>query len=158
MTLGFAFFQCAISRCVAFRIELGDQISERNKSQFKVDTIEIIGHTDGDPVTKKGNLDQILPRFLSGKDKNIKNLVAGSNNDLGLLRALAIKQAWMNYVEKKERDDLRGIEIICFSAGQTQPLLSEGDDPETYLKNPETYRKKEQNFRRIEIRLTRRKN
>lgn len=53
------------------------------------DSIELVGHTDGTPAGDEGNLDQVLP---NGLNKNtLGKLSAGSNVDLGLLRALAVK-------------------------------------------------------------------
>ena len=132
-------------------------IEKRNQNlKTSVDTIEIIGHTDGDPVSDDGNLDEKLPKFLAGIEKNVNALEAGSNNDLGLLRALAISQAWKAYVLKQDnRITLNKIDIKCYSAGQTQPPFD--DDPELNPNDWKTYKLENQNFRRIEIRLTRRK-
>src|SRR5262249_26381989 len=74
---------------------LAQEILRRNASgPLKVDTLEIVGHTDGQPIAKKGNLDHSLPEYLSGKDTSVQKVQAGSNNDLGLLRALAVRDAW----------------------------------------------------------------
>jgi outer membrane protein OmpA-like peptidoglycan-associated protein len=53
------------------------------------DTIELVGHTDGTPAGGVSNLDAIMP---SGADsKSFQSMRPGSNADLGLLRALAVK-------------------------------------------------------------------
>lgn len=119
----------------------------------RFNTLEIIGHTDGIALKEKGgNLDQKLPDLLAG-ELGGQALVAGSNNDLGLLRALELKREWMNYVDSRlpveEREVLRGIKIRCYSAGQTiLPVLI--DDPK-----PADFRKNDPRARRIEMRLTR---
>lgn len=64
------------------------QIS-RTINCYGIDTVEIIGHTDGRPGGIRGNLDYTLGRFSSGS--NIQHMVAGSNIDLGLLRAISVK-------------------------------------------------------------------
>ena len=88
----------------AFRYAVGDVQGGFNQPPFpqianevinrheRINTLEIIGHTDGVPLSASGNLDQKLPELLAGKLGGFQSLVAGSNNDLGLLRALAFKQ------------------------------------------------------------------
>jgi len=119
-----------------------------------VDTLEIIGHTDGENFSHrdKGNLDEKLPEFLAGKVRNMALFRAGSNNDLGLMRALAIKRSWGKFIETrddKEKEELKKIKVRCYSAGQTEP-----DDRDR--KKPESYEMKNKAFRRIEIQLTKR--
>lgn len=128
---------------------LADEILKRNKgARRQVDTLEIIGHTDGQPITRRGNLDRELPRFLAGKQGDLGNLTPGSNNDLGLLRALSIREAWHVFVSQHpERESLEEIDVRCYSAGQTVPESGILDDPDTYLAA-------EESFRRIEVRLT----
>jgi outer membrane protein OmpA-like peptidoglycan-associated protein len=53
------------------------------------DSIELVGHTDGTPAGGSSNIDSLLSRRIS--DGEFKKLSAGSNADLGLLRALAVK-------------------------------------------------------------------
>lgn len=78
---------------------LAREIVEREaEGRVKVDTLEIIGHTDGVPLARNGNLDVNLPDVLAGNGSKISSLTAGSNNDLGLLRALAVKEQWMRFV------------------------------------------------------------
>lgn len=139
--------------------------SEKNKAPFpdfatkiiarpdRFDTLEIIGHTDGVPLSTIGNLDQRLPDLLANELAGSLALIAGSNNDLGLLRALALKQQWSDYVESykpvENREILRSIQIRCYSAGQTI-LPVQIDDPK-----PVDFRKNDPRARRIEMRLTR---
>ena len=128
---------------------LAQEILRRNAgSLLKVDTLEIIGHTDGQPIAKKGNLDQFLPEYLSGKDTSVHKMQAGSNNDLGLLRALAVRDAWNDFVNHHpSADELRKISVRCYSAGQTIPEVGNPDDPQTF-------RLADKRYRRIEVRLT----
>ncbi len=126
-------------------------ISRQEEGRVKVDTLEIIGHTDGVPLTHDGNLDAKLPEILAGSRSGISSLVAGSNNDLGLLRALAVREQWERYVQddKEHRDILRKINIRCYSAGQTI-LPFANTTPKA-----DDFRKPNENARRIEMRLTR---
>ncbi len=113
--------------------------------------LEIIGHTDGEPVSKSkrklGNLDDKLPDYLTKNNFDVRALIPGSNNDIGLLRALAIKKAWSSYVKKQPNNaKMRLVDIYCYSAGQTQPVNGN-------LKLPDTYSIKNAASRRIEMRL-----
>lgn len=132
--------------------KLAKEILSRNRAAATaVNTLEIIGHTDGEPVSSRGNLDEQLPTYLAKVDHDLGRLTAGSNNDLGLLRALAVRQAWMEFVENQpEASLLRTIRVRCYSAGQTSP---EGDN--LVDSDPNTYRRSEEKFRRIEMRMTR---
>jgi flagellar motor protein MotB len=123
--------------------EIAAEIIKRNTTnQHDVDTLEIIGHTDRMPMkANRGNLDADLPSVLDGT-ASITSLKPGSNNDLGLLRALAIKQAWQVFVtQHPHRATLEQIRVRTYSAGQTIPVNPSGsvDDADS---------------RRIELRLT----
>jgi len=130
---------------------LASEIVERQEEgRVKVDTLEIIGHTDGAPVGRGGNLDQRLPEILAGTRSDLSSLSPGSNNDLGLLRALAVRIQWELYVETHpNKDVLQKINVRCYSAGQT--ILPHADT------KPEVaeFRKSDPSARRIEMRLTR---
>lgn len=104
--------------------EIASEILRRNSNnQLNVDTLEVIGHTDGIPVASRGNLDAVLPSVLSGGEGGLVRLTPGSNNDLGLLRALAIKQAWVRFVARHSaRSQLEAIDVRTYSAGQTIPV------------------------------------
>lgn len=80
-------------------------------------------------------------------------LTPGSNNDLGLLRALANKSELLGFVaEDANRVQLEQIEVRCYSAGQTIP---EGIEPSDVLvRSADLFKKENEQFRRIEIRLT----
>ncbi|MBK1645246.1 hypothetical protein CKO25_11450 [Thiocapsa imhoffii] len=124
--------------------EIAAEILKRNRDgRHAVDTLEIIGHTDGVPVARRGNLDVVLPLLLEGDSSSFERLTPGSNNDLGLLRALAIKHAWIEFVEQhSEREQLHPIAVRTYSAGQTLPVDAGG------------YRAADARSRRIELRLT----
>jgi archaellum component FlaC len=121
--------------------------------QERVDTLEVIGHTDGVPLSTSGNLDQRLPDLLAGELGGSRRLSAGSNNDLGLLRALALKQEWGNYVDTYEpsadREVLQRVNLRCYSAGQTILPVQEANP------RPDSFRRNDPSARRIEMRLTR---
>ncbi len=125
--------------------EIAAEILKRNSDgRLNVDTLEIIGHTDGIPVARSGNLDAALPALLRRDSKSMSGLKPGSNNDLGLLRALAIKQAWEKYIDTlPDRERLQPIKVRTYSAGQTIPPEGAGRFEED---NPKA--------RRIELRLT----
>ena len=56
---------------------------------YGIDTVEIIGHTDGRPGGIGGNLDYSLVGVSSGS--GMQRMIPGSNIDLGLLRAMSVK-------------------------------------------------------------------
>ena len=132
--------------------ELKGQIIHRNAGgKQAVDTLEIVGHTDGQPVNSSGNLDQRLPHFLTNRDRQLKGMVAGSNNDLGLMRALAIQVAWEEFVASQpesEQHQLRQIRVRSYSAGQTIPPTG------IALADPKLLQEENEAARRIEVRLT----
>jgi FtsZ-binding cell division protein ZapB len=127
----------------------GEIIDREAEGRVKVDTLEIIGHTDGAPLSSVGNLDKRLPDVLAGRFK-ISTLTPGSNNDLGLLRALAVREQWERFIDEHEqRDILRKIHIRCYSAGQT--ILPYTKD----VAVADDFRQPDPRARRIEMRLTR---
>lgn len=130
---------------------LSDEIIARQKEgRVKVDTLEIIGHTDGVAVSREGNLDQKLPDLLSGRNGEMSALAPGSNNDLGLLRALSVRGQWESYIATRpEHGILKRINVRCYSAGQTIPPKQVSEP------NSDDYRSNDSSARRIEMRLTR---
>lgn len=56
--------------------------------KYRIDSIEVIGHTDGQPTPGKSNLDTLLSR--QGSSQKLQGYQSGSNTDLGLLRALSV--------------------------------------------------------------------
>ena len=130
---------------------LANEIVERSKpGRAQVDTLEIIGHTDGIPLSGGGNLDERLPDLLGGKRQAMHSLRAGSNNDLGLLRALAVRHQWEDFIKgHPEREKLSALSVRCYSAGQTiPPDSSSGESSEKFVRE-------DPRARRIEMRLTR---
>ncbi|WP_295390442.1 hypothetical protein [uncultured Thiodictyon sp.] len=123
--------------------EIAAAIVKRNANALQnVNTLEIIGHTDSMPMKANcGNLDGGLSAVIAGTAP-IASLRPGSNNDLGLLRALAIKQTWQAFVaQHSDHAALEQIQVRTYSAGQTIPVHPTGpaDDADS---------------RRIELRLT----
>lgn len=94
----------------------------------KIDFIQVIGHTDGVPVGKRGDLDENLEK--AGQNKiEVKKLIPGSNADLALLRALAVVQ------ELQEQEQFKDVKFRAYSAAQLYlpsgelADLSRKDDP-----------------------------
>lgn len=133
---------------------LADMIFERQKNDLgRVNTLEIIGHTDPAPLKTNhvsGNLDARLPNYLQG-EVALSTLNPGSNNDLGLLRALAVKEQWNIFVQQHpQRDVLQRISVRCYSAGQTIPPIREQAPTDSNSSKEAIHRL----ARRIEMRLT----
>ena len=64
-----------------------------NDSEIKINVIEVIGHTDTVAVSGSSNLDQYLNKVANNPNGGIETLKAGSNADLGLMRALSVIKA-----------------------------------------------------------------
>lgn len=64
-----------------------------NDSEIKINVIEVIGHTDAVPVNGSSNLDQRLNKVANNPNSGVNILRAGSNTDLGLMRALSVVKA-----------------------------------------------------------------
>ena len=109
---------------------------------FGIDTIEIIGHTDGRPGATGGNVDTTISDAFRTKD--MSQVIAGSNMDLGFLRAMAVQNKIENVLSSKGIDNLG---FIVLSAGSTI-------DPKGNFSPAEN--KDEKSRRRIEIRFVRR--
>ena len=76
----------------------------------EIDFIQIIGHTDGEGIKQNSNLDKALETVAQGIQP-VSKLSAGSNADLGLMRALAVVQALQN-------TGLQSVEFRAYSAAQ----------------------------------------
>ncbi len=93
----------------------------------QVDLIEVIGHTDGQPLSgRASNLDRVLEGAVS-----VGALRAGSNADLGLMRAVAVRLAL-------ERAAVAGglpprVRFRTYSAAQTAPAEEGAATPPTPL-------------------------
>ncbi|MGO7175375.1 hypothetical protein ACCS91_36780 [Rhizobium ruizarguesonis] len=119
-----------------------DQIADA-LAKYQVDVIEVVGHTDEQPVSKKGsNLDQTVMDVLNGK-KSIAGVVAADNAGLGLARAVSVA----NILKSEPR--LKDATILPLSGAQ---LVLPGDFLTTGQSGAEEKR------RRIEIRIRRRNN
>lgn len=121
--------------------DLVDRI-EKISQQRSLYVVEIIGHTDGQINFSNGNLDQQLEEVAQGK-LSVESLKAGSNADLGLMRALEVVKQLQIVQEQTGRLD--GVQFRAYSAAQLQ--LPSG---EFALSN----RNPDANRRRIEIRFS----
>lgn len=101
-----------------------------------IDFIQIIGHTDSQGISNASNLDNKLTAAATGNEK-INALKAGSNTDLGLMRAVAVVQ----FLNTRK---LGKIKFRAYSAGQL--YLPSGEVAKTDLGADSTRR-------RIEIRF-----
>lgn len=80
--------------------------------KYDIDVIEVVGHTDGQPSPGMSNLDLLMPE--AGSNRTMGKYQAGSNTDLGLLRALAVA----NYLRTKlDPNGKHGLIIRPYSAG-----------------------------------------
>lgn len=119
---------------------IAHQIAQ-NLEQYQVDIIEVIGHTDEQPISRTvSNLDQSYIDVLKGK-KPIAAVLPADNAGLGLARAIAV--ANILKADKK----LVGATILPMSAAQ---LVLPGD---TLTKGQAG---NVESRRRIEIRIRRR--
>jgi len=109
---------------------------------YGIDTIEIIGHTDGRPGAAGGNIDITLADGF--KTKDMSQIIPGSNMDLGFLRAMAVQNKIEDILSSK---GVGNIGFRVFSAGST--IDANGNF--SPAKN-----KDEKSRRRIEIRFVRR--
>ncbi|MUL37691.1 flagellar motor protein [Gloeocapsopsis sp. AAB1 = 1H9] len=117
---------------------------EQHTQQYKINVVEIIGHTDGQANgNAASNLDQDLEKVASATIP-VNQLKAGSNADLGLMRALAVVQVLRNIQSTSNR--LQGLNFRAYSAAQL--ILPDGNFA-TVNRNPDATR------RRTEIRFTR---
>ena len=87
-------------------------LPEINKATAKgnIDFIQIIGHTDSQGISNASNLDRQLTSAATGI-ATISALKAGSNTDLGLMRAVAVVQ----FLYTK---GLGKVKFRAYSAGQ----------------------------------------
>ncbi len=120
---------------------------ENNIQKFDVDTVVIIGHTDGQPVAQPfSNLDGLVEEVATGS-KSVEKLTAGSNIDLGLMRALAVVRKLQDIQKSEGR--LKGLDPLKgFRAYSSGPLTLRNGEFAQPNKNPDRER------RRIEIRFT----
>lgn len=86
-------------------LEINKILQER-----EIDFIQIIGHTDGEGTKQNSNLDRTLETVALGTQP-VSKLSAGSNADLGLMRALAV-------VQELQKTGLKNVEFRAYSAAQ----------------------------------------
>ncbi len=130
----------------AFRTYIRQELAKmaaNNRKAYGIDTIEIIGHTDGQPNQgRSSNLDFFLEQAVA--TNALGRLTPGSNADLGLLRALAIANELRSL--QKTQPALQGLYFRAYSAGQ---LYRPDGNFAAPNRNPDASR------RRIEVRFTR---
>jgi outer membrane protein OmpA-like peptidoglycan-associated protein len=120
------------------RTAVVDRLIEIAES-YDVDVIEVIGHTDEQPVTSKpSNLDRNLPSVMQGVS-SLDMLQWGDNAGLGLARALAVVELLSNDFR------LRNFRILPLSAAQLTGI----DGRLTHWDNQGDVQER----RRIEIRM-----
>lgn len=123
--------------------QLVSKIEERFQQYDEIDTVEVIGHTDGQQFSEvSGNLDKSLNDVARGeRNLALGDLEPNSNADLGIMRALAV------VLELKQRgvEAKCGCQLRAYSAAQL------------YLPNGEFADSSEEDDplrRRIEVRFT----
>ena len=112
-------------------------------TKYRIDTIEVIGHTDGQPSPGISNLDIKLQNQFENGGELIDGLLTGSNVDLGLLRALSVA-AFLR--EKLKHKEVVMPTILAYSASS---LIDSNGKYQPADPSPQSQR------RRIEIRFTR---
>ena len=126
-------------------------IAELEKSDKRVDIIEVIGHTDGQAVgslkcdnQKGGNLDKKLETVSRGY-QNVAILCPGSNADLGLIRALAVVKELQKAQKQKKSGSFKQLQFRAYSSAQLLLPNDQGFAEKNTDPNPKR--------RRIEIRF-----
>ncbi|MCD2183667.1 hypothetical protein [Rhizobium sp. GN54] len=129
-----------------FTADLNGSISTQiadNLKRYGVDIVEVIGHTDEQPLSRlSSNMDKLAIDVLSSK-KPVTDMVPADNAGLGLARAMSVANIL------RSNNALGGVTILPLSAAQ---LVMPGDKLTTgQAGNVE-------NRRRIEIRIRRKDN
>lgn len=133
---------------------------EEQLREYNVDMIEVVGHTDGESIGGTGDLDKSSLNNLarlgthetgisdySQLVEEFKDISAGSNADLGLIRALVVVKT-LEYLRDSGECECNVKAFRAYSAGQLYlPSESLAAPPDTDRADP--FR------RRIEIRFTR---
>lgn len=109
--------------------------------KYRIDSVEVIGHTDGQPSPGMSNLDILLPN--SDRPQSLNGYKTGSNTDLGLLRALAVAN---HLREKLDPNGSKRFVIRPYSAGSL--ITTDGRFQPADLQD-------RADRRRIELRFTR---
>ncbi len=117
-----------------------------------IEVIEVIGHTDGEPIEAGvSNLDSKMLglRFPYMGTTSLVNMRPGSNSDLGLMRALSVADYICNKTKVSTKKELSSLEFRVYSAAF---LI----DPQTqFIKAPDKSTREDLR-RRVELRFTRR--
>lgn len=142
---GYSFKSGSAELSDEFKNLLGTSIADRLVkiiADYNVNLIEVIGHTDEQPLFKRiSNLDRTMNAVLEG-DEEIGKLVPADNAGLGLIRAMSVSMVLQN--------DSRLKDIIIFSYSGAQLIA-----PERYQNDSDEFGVSESR-RRIEIRVRRR--
>ncbi|PAW67778.1 MAG: hypothetical protein B9S30_06750 [Verrucomicrobiia bacterium Tous-C5FEB] len=133
-----------------FKEKKRQEVIDALNSPSNIEVIEIIGHTDNKEVGGTSNVDTTLEAVYAGT-KNVSSLKFGSNCELGLARAIAVKNMLKEFLKTLKvgegelteagKNRMKNIEYRTYSAAQlfpTDPLLPGRSED-----------------RRIEIRFTR---
>ncbi|APD48573.1 OmpA family protein [Synechococcus sp. CS-602] len=112
--------------------------------KYRIDSVEVIGHTDGQPSPGMSNLDLLMPK--ANRSSTLNGFLAGSNTDLGLLRALAVAHELR---ARLDPDGSEGLIIRPYSAGSLIEVDGRYAPADT---------KNRAERRRIELRFTRQEN
>lgn len=123
-------FQDALDRLVA------PAILDAAK-RYQCDVVEVVGHTDGQPINRRSGLDTAS---MADTD-SLGRALAGSNADLGLMRAWEVRR------QLRARAELKHLKFRVLSGANL--TLSNGDDADWRDRTDVPER------RRIEIRLRR---
>ncbi|ARV62203.1 flagellar motor protein [Nostocales cyanobacterium HT-58-2] len=120
---------------------------EQTTKDFKINTVEIIGYTDEQPIgSATSNLDNNLEAAASSSG-SVSNLNAGSNADLGLLRSLAVVKELLKIQKQESR--MPRVKFRAYLAAQL--ILPNGE----FASISQNQRQADATRRRIEIRFTR---
>lgn len=131
------------------------EIEKALKDHPNIDVVEVIGHTDGQPLEKSpySNLDTTLEK-VAHNELNFEDLHAGSNADLGLMRALAVVKKLQDVQSKKRRQpgNFKDLQFRPYSAAQLLLPDCIGKLTDCFAQSKD--RKGRDERRRIEIRFT----
>lgn len=130
---------------------------ENQLKEYDVDMIEIVGHTDGAPISLKGSLDSHLLNTIANNSDDGLNILksmnqfnqlrAGSNVDLGLIRALIVVNT-LKDLQKTGECDCKQIKAFrAYSAGQLYL-------PGNHKKAAKHTSNSDESRRRVEVRFT----
>ena len=120
---GFAFARGKAELPPEFAKNLREVILPKIKaivSDFKIEIMEVVGHTDGQPIRQGSNLDEKLNGFLvtPGAEITIQSLRFDSNADLGLARALAVTSFLQAEFARSGNAKLSGLSCRAYSGAQ----------------------------------------